>query len=99
MSEALLTTAVVAHFLKLNVEAVYPLMATQGCPAGTIGSHWCCEEARVRAWVEGCSVSPAHDPPHPPWVQGRMPPAPQPSLYGKSRGLGTGLRYDPADAR
>lgn len=52
MAEPLLTASEVAQLLKLNVETVYGLIATQGLPAAKIGGQWRFEEPKIRAWVE-----------------------------------------------
>jgi excisionase family DNA binding protein len=59
MSTPFLTAGEVAQLLKLNVETVYTLIAKHGLPASRIGKQWRFDEAKIRAWIEAHSVTPA----------------------------------------
>lgn len=61
MPDQLLTAADVAKLLRVHVETVYSLIATQGLPAIKVGKRWRFEEDKIRAWIESRTVSDISD--------------------------------------
>ena len=49
--DEILTASEVASLLKLNVETIYTLIASQGLPAAKIGGQWRFIRSEVHEWL------------------------------------------------
>ncbi|MBI2985817.1 MAG: helix-turn-helix domain-containing protein [Deltaproteobacteria bacterium] len=51
MAESLLTTAQVAHYLKVDKFTVYRLVAQKKIPAFRVGNQWRFKQEMIEAWL------------------------------------------------